>query len=256
MRAVATMLPCARSTHLTDNVPTADLDQIDQLVATCTLCTLGSKRTMAVPGNGSRTADVMFIGEGPGYNEDQQGLPFVGRAGNLLNDMLATIGLRREDVFVTNMIKCRAPNNRDPLPIEIKSCGPYLDRQIELIAPRVIVTLGRYSTAKFFPDEPIGKLRGTPARWRGITVYPMYHPAAALRNSKIRASLERDFLNLPGLLESSPPPEHTVPTTSETPTAQLGLLDTPPAQTSAAPEQPVPSPQEETPRDPKQLGLF
>ena len=98
--------------HVTDNVLNADLDEIDRLISTCTLCTLGSKRNTAVPGNGSRTADVMFIGEGPGYYEDQQGLPFVGRAGKLLNDMLATIGMRREDVFVTNMIKCRAPNNR------------------------------------------------------------------------------------------------------------------------------------------------
>ena len=242
---------------MTDNVPNADLDEIDSLISTCTLCTLGSKRTTAVPGNGSRTADVMFIGEGPGYYEDQQGLPFVGRAGQLLNDMLATIGMRREDVFVTNMIKCRAPNNRDPLPIEIRSCGPYLDRQIELIAPRVIVTLGRYSTAKFFPDEPIGKLRGSPARWRGITVYPMYHPAAALRNSSIRASLERDFQKLPGLLEVAPPQAATPPPPGETPTPQLGLLDSPPAPAPATPvDEPVVPPPEEPSRDPKQLGLF
>ena len=242
---------------VTDNVLNADLDEIDRLISTCTLCTLGSKRTTAVPGNGSRTADVMFIGEGPGYYEDQQGLPFVGRAGQLLNEMLATIGMRREDVFVTNMIKCRAPNNRDPLPIEIRSCGPYLDRQIELIAPKVIVTLGRYSTAKFFPDEPIGKLRGNPARWRGITVYPMYHPAAALRNSNIRASLEKDFLKLPGLLEVAPPQVTTPPAPTETPTAQLGLLDSPPAPAPETPvEEPVDPPTEEPRRDPKQLGLF
>ena len=182
---------------MTDNVLTADFGELERRINGCTLCTLGTKRTMAVPGNGSHTADVMFIGEGPGYYEDRQGLPFVGRAGQLLNEMLAAIGMRRDDVFVTNMIKCRAPNNRDPLPIEIRSCGPYLDRQIELISPKVIVTLGRYSTAKFFPDEPIGKLRGTPANWNGITIYPMYHPAAALRNSTIRAALERDFLKLP-----------------------------------------------------------
>lgn len=254
MHPVATM---RAEQPLTDNVPTADLDQIDQLISTCTLCTLGSKRTTAVPGNGSRTADVMFIGEGPGYYEDQQGLPFVGRAGQLLNEMLATIGLRREDVFVTNMIKCRAPNNRDPLPIEIRSCGPYLDRQIELIAPKVIVTLGRYSTAKFFPDEPIGKLRGTPARWKGITVFPLYHPAAALRNSSIRASLERDFLKLPGLLETTPPPVRAPQAPAEASSPQLGLLDAPPSETPAAPvEESVPPPPEESPRNPKQLGLF
>ena len=242
---------------MTDSVPTADLDEIDRLISRCTLCTLGSKRTMAVPGNGSRASDLMFIGEGPGYYEDQQGLPFVGRAGQLLNEMLAAIGMRREDVFVTNMIKCRAPNNRDPLPIEISSCGPYLDRQIELIAPRVIVTLGRYSTAKFFPDEPIGKLRGTPANWNGITVYPMYHPAAALRNSTIRAALERDFLKLPGLLEAAPATTPSTPPAPELQTTQLGLLDSPPSQPPAAPpEDPVAEPQDETPPDQKQLGLF
>ena len=149
--------------------------------------------------------------------------------------MLATIGLRREDVFVTNMIKCRAPNNRDPLPIEIRSCGPYLDRQIELIAPKVIVTLGRYSTAKFFPDEPIGKLRGTPASWNGITVYPMYHPAAALRNSTIRAALERDFLKLPSLRRRSNLPPHRPKSPSPSPKTRIPLIRSSSASSSPAP---------------------
>ena len=244
-----------RGFDMTDNVLTADFEELERRINGCVICTLGTKRTMAVPGNGSHTADVMFIGEGPGYYEDQQGLPFVGRAGQLLNEMLAAIGMRREDVFVTNMIKCRAPNNRDPLPIEIRSCGPYLDRQIELIAPKVIVTLGRYSTAKFFPDEPIGKLRGTPANWNGIVVYPMYHPAAALRNSTIRAALERDFLKLPSLLAATPAP--ATPPPSEPQSSQLGLLDAPPSQPAAAPpeDSAVQPPEEATP-DPKQLGLF
>ena len=246
-----------RGFDMTDNVLTADFEELEQRINGCVLCTLGTKRTMAVPGNGSRTAGLMFIGEGPGYNEDQQGLPFVGRAGQLLNEMLAAIGMRREDVFVTNMIKCRAPNNRDPLPIEIRSCGPYLDRQIELLAPKVIVTLGRYSTAKFFPDEPIGKLRGTPANWNGIVVYPMYHPAAALRNSTIRAALERDFLKLPSLLEATPATAPATPPPSEPQSTQLGLLDAPPSQPAAAPpeDSTVQPPEEATP-DPKQLGLF
>ena len=246
-----------RGFDMTDNVLTADFEELEQRINGCVLCTLGTKRTMAVPGNGSRTAGLMFIGEGPGYYEDQQGLPFVGRAGQLLNEMLAAIGMRREDVFVTNMIKCRAPNNRDPLPIEIRSCGPYLDRQIELLAPKVIVTLGRYSTAKFFPDEPIGKLRGTPANWNGITVYPMYHPAAALRNSTIRAALERDFLKLPSLLEATPAPAPATPPPSEPQSTQLGLLDAPPSQPAAAPpEDSAAQPPEEATLDPKQLGLF
>ncbi len=246
-----------RGFDMIDNVLTADFEELERRINGCVLCTLGTKRTMAVPGNGSRMARLMFIGEGPGYYEDQQGLPFVGRAGQLLNEMLAAIGMRREDVFVTNMIKCRAPNNRDPLPIEIRSCGPYLDRQIELLAPKVIVTLGRYSTAKFFPDEPIGKLRGTPANWNGIVVYPMYHPAAALRNSTIRAALEQDFLKLPSLLEATPATAPATPPPSEPQTTQLGLLDAPPPQTAdEPPEDSAAQPPEEATPDPKQLGLF
>ena len=246
-----------RGFDITDNVLTLDFEELENRINGCTLCTLGAKRTTAVPGNGSRAAKLMFIGEGPGHYEDQQGLPFVGRAGQLLNEMLAAIGMKREDVFVTNMIKCRAPNNRDPLPIEIRSCGPYLDRQIELLAPKVIVTLGRYSTAKFFPDEPIGKLRGTPANWNGIVVYPMYHPAAALRNSTIRAALEQDFLKLPSLLEATPATAPATPPPSEPQTTQLGLLDAPPPQTAdEPPEDSAAQPPEEATPDPKQLGLF
>ena len=177
---------------------------VDQ-VLNCTLCTLSQKRTLAVPGEGSLTAGIMIIGEGPGYYEDQQGRPFVGPAGRLLEELLASIGLSREDVYITNMIKCRAPSNRDPLPGEIKACKPYLDKQLELIGPRVVVTLGRYSFAKFFPDEPIGKARGRPRRWNGLTIYPMYHPAAALRNGNLRSLLEKDFLELPSILDSDPP---------------------------------------------------
>ncbi len=241
-----------------DSILTSDFHELERRISVCALCTLGTKRTTAVPGNGSRTAGLMFIGEGPGYYEDQQGLPFVGRAGQLLNEMLATIGIRREDVFVTNMIKCRAPNNRDPLPIEIRSCAPYLDRQIELLSPKVIVTLGRYSTAKFFPDEPIGKLRGVPANWNGITIYPMYHPAAALRNSNIRASLERDFLQLPALLEAPPVTSRPEPVSPPAPQiAQLGLLDTAPPQAPAPPsDDPVSDPPEDPLPHPGQLGMF
>ena len=119
---------------------------------------------MTVPGDGALDADIMFIGEGPGFHEDRQGLPFVGQAGNLLNQMLALIGLERGDVYITNMIKCRPPNNRDPFPVEISSCGPYLDEQIEMIEPKVIVTLGRFSFSKFFPREAISKARGQAAQ--------------------------------------------------------------------------------------------
>ena len=136
----------------------------------------------------------------PGFHEDRQGLPFVGQAGNLLNEMLALIGLARGDVYITNMIKCRPPNNRDPFPVEISSCRPYLDEQIEMIEPKVIVTLGRFSFSKFFPGEAIGKARGKPRNWNGLVVYPMYHPAAALRNPRLKTALETDFSMLPDLI--------------------------------------------------------
>jgi DNA polymerase len=178
--------------------------QLVQQVKSCTFCTLSEKRTQAVPGEGSRTADIMFIGEGPGFYEDRDGRPFIGPAGHLLDGLLASIDLKRENVYITNMIKCRAPNNRDPLPIEIQSCGPYLDKQIELIAPRIIVTLGRYSFGKFFPSQTISKARGRPQKWNDLVIYPMYHPAAALHNPGLRPVLEQDFQKLLSLLEEPP----------------------------------------------------
>ena len=181
-----------------------EFDQFVQQVKSCTLCTLSEKRTQAVPGEGSRTADIMFIGEGPGFYEDRDGRPFIGPAGHLLDGLLASIDLKRENVYITNMIKCRAPNNRDPLPVEIQSCGPYLDKQIELIAPRIIVTLGRYSFGKFFPSQTISKARGRPQKWNDLVIYPMYHPAAALHNPGLRPVLEQDFQKLISLLEEPP----------------------------------------------------
>ena len=183
----------------------SDFDALERRVHACTRCTLSQKRTKAVPGEGSRSADIVFVGEGPGFHEDQQGRPFVGPAGRLLDELLASVGLDRKDVYITNMIKCRPPNNRDPLPGEIEACKPYLDEQIEMIAPKVVVALGRYSFSKFFPDEPIGKARGKPRRWNGLIVYPMYHPAAALRNGSLRTALERDFQSLLPLLEKGLP---------------------------------------------------
>ena len=181
-----------------------DYDALVQEVHDCTLCTLSQKRTRTVPGEGNLAADIVFIGEGPGFHEDQQGRPFVGPAGRLLEELLASIGLKREDVYITNMVKCRPPNNRDPLQGEIEACRPYLNRQLEMIRPKVVVTLGRYSFSKFFPGEQIGKARGVPRRWNGLTVYPTYHPAAALRNGSLRSTLEQDFSRLPSVLEQEP----------------------------------------------------
>ena len=178
----------------------SEFEELVQQIKTCTQCELSRGRTQSVPGEGSPTADIMFIGEGPGFYEDRDGRPFIGRAGNVLTDLLNGIGLRREDVFITNMVKCRPPDNRDPMPDELQACSGFMDSQIEMIKPKVIVTLGRFSFGKFFPGESITKARGKPRSWRELTVYPMYHPAAVLHNPKLRPALEADFRRLPALI--------------------------------------------------------
>jgi DNA polymerase len=183
----------------------ADLIALHEAVRQCVDCELAQGRTFAVPGEGSPTADLMFVGEGPGYNEDRQGRPFVGAAGGFLNDLLASVGLRREDVFITNMVKCRPPSNRDPFPGEIDACAKYLDAQIEAIKPKVIVPLGRHALARWFPNESIGKLRGKPQQFGDITLFPLYHPAAALHNGGLRVTIEEDFAKLGELLRDARP---------------------------------------------------
>ena len=180
----------------------SEYDQLVQEIVSCTLCALSQTRTQAVPGEGSISADFMFVGEGPGYHEDQQGKPFVGPAGQLLDKLLASIGLRREDVYIANMVKCRPPGNRDPLPGEIQACQPYLDRQMQIISPKVVATLGRFSFSKFFPGEAISKARGKPRTWNGRTIFPMYHPAAALHNPSLLPAIEADFQKLRSLVDS------------------------------------------------------
>ena len=176
------------------------LETIAEAVAVCTLCELCKSRTHAVPGEGKPDARIMFIGEGPGWHEDQQGRPFVGAAGKFLNELLDKAGVTRADVFITNVVKCRPPSNRDPLPDEIAACSRYLERQIELIDPDVIVTLGRFSMAKYFPGERISKIHGQAKEVGGRRVVPMYHPAAALHQSALRGAIEDDFAKLPKLL--------------------------------------------------------
>ena len=180
----------------------ADLDVIHQAVRSCKDCALHERRTHAVPGEGSPQAGIMFIGEGPGFNEDRQGRPFVGAAGQFLNELLASIGLDRQDVFITNMVKCRPPNNRDPFPGESEACSHYLDAQIEAIRPKIIVPLGRHALARWFPNESIGRLRAKPKRFGEITLFPLYHPAAALHNGGLRSTIEEDFAKLGALLQA------------------------------------------------------
>jgi uracil-DNA glycosylase len=181
----------------------AELQQLDAVIRQCPLCDLSTTRTKAVPGDGPADAELMFVGEGPGFHEDRQGRPFVGAAGQFLDQMLASIGLERRQVFVTNVVKCRPPNNRDPQPAEIAACAPYLDKQMALINPLVIVTLGRHSMARFFPGEKISAIHGTARVVDGRTVVALYHPAAALHQQSLRATLEEDFRKLPRFIDEA-----------------------------------------------------
>ena len=176
------------------------LNELYKEIAVCQRCQLAKYRARAVPGEGSENAEIMFIGEAPGWHEDQQGRPFVGPAGQYLDQLLASIGLRREQVYIANVIKCRPTGNRDPLPAEILACRYWLERQIELIRPKMIVTLGRYSMAMFFPAKSISKIHGTAQKRDGIIYFAMYHPAAALHQQSLRRAIEEDMLKIPRLL--------------------------------------------------------
>jgi DNA polymerase len=191
----------------------SDLQELHQRIASCPDCDLCRTRTNAVPGEGPPDAEILFVGEGPGFYEDQQSRPFVGPAGKFLEELLASIGLRREQVFITNVVKCRPPNNRDPLPGEIEACRKYLERQIELIKPKVIVSLGRYSLAWFSPRDTISKTHGQHKVKDGIYFIPMYHPAAALHAGSMRKVIEEDFKKIPAVLERArvAPPEQAAP---------------------------------------------
>lgn len=179
----------------------AQMREIETQVRACTLCKLSKTRTNAVPGEGNYGAEVMFIGEGPGYHEDRQGRPFVGNAGQFLNELLSIAGLSRQDVFIANVVKCRPPNNRDPMPDEMAACAPYLDRQIALINPRIIVTLGRYSMARFFPGERISQIHGMARVVEGRMCVAMYHPAAGLHQASLADVIRSDFRKLPIYME-------------------------------------------------------
>jgi uracil-DNA glycosylase family 4 len=176
------------------------LSELYEEIALCHQCDLAKYRTRVVPGEGAANAEIMFIGEAPGWHEDQQGRPFVGPAGLYLDQLLASISLKREQVYIANVIKCRPLGNRDPLPTEIRNCRKWLERQIELINPKMIVTLGRYSMAMFFPGKSISKIHGTAQKRDNIIYYAMYHPAAALHQQSLRQAIEADMLKIPSLL--------------------------------------------------------
>ncbi|MEX1070998.1 MAG: uracil-DNA glycosylase [Anaerolineales bacterium] len=171
--------------------------QVSAEASVCTKCDLQYSRKLAVPGEGPADAEIMFIGEGPGFHENDQGRPFVGAAGGFLEELLASIGLKRQQVFITNVVKCRPPGNRDPQFEELQACSDYLERQIQAINPKVIVTLGRYSMARFLPNAKISEVHGQAVKVRGRLIVPMYHPAAALHQPSLRSAIEADFVNLP-----------------------------------------------------------
>jgi len=190
------------------------LTELNDQIAVCSKCEIAKQRNRAVPGEGADDADIMFIGEAPGWYEDQQGRPFVGPAGKFLDELLASINLSREKVYIANVIKCRPTGNRDPLPYEIQNCRPWLDRQIEMIRPKMVVTLGRYSMNMFFPGKTISKIHGTAQKKDGIICFAMYHPAAALHQQSLRQAIEADMLKIPAFLEEAkdigeepPPPQ-------------------------------------------------
>ncbi len=182
----------------------SELDRLAAEIRQCTKCLLHRGRTHAVPGEGPEDADIMLVGEAPGFHEDQQGRPFVGAAGQFLEELLSGIGLTRDQVYITNVIKCRPPGNRDPLPKEVRECEPYLDRQIELIEPTVLVTLGRFSMARAFPNARISHIHGEPRKIGGVVYYPMYHPAAALHRPSLRSTVEADMQRIPEIIERAP----------------------------------------------------
>jgi len=203
------------------------LKQVADEVSICTMCVLHHSRKLAVPGEGPANAEILFIGEGPGFHENEQGRPFVGAAGKFLEELLGKVGLRRNQVFITNVVKCRPPGNRDPQPEEVETCTrAYLDRQIQAINPKVIVTLGRYSMGLFIPNVKISNVHGQAMQVKGRLVVPMYHPAAALHQGSLKPVVESDFARLPELI----------------------------AKVAGTPE--VKEPEQENKPEPKQLSLF
>ena len=247
------------------------LDVIGAEVAACTRCRLHRTRTKAVPGEGTAATEVIFVGEGPGFNEDRQGRPFVGQAGALLGELLGSVGWSREEVFITNVVKCRPPENRDPEPDEIAACAPFLTRQLEALDPALVVTLGRFSMARFNPGARIGQVHGTfrachpDSGAPAALTYAMYHPAAALHQGTLKATLFRDMEGVPqALLEarrlrSAGPPVEAGPIFDVAGAPDLGQAEAgyPPSSGTTEPAPPDGPPEPDVESGPTdQLGLF
>lgn len=219
----------------------ARLSAIHTDIFYCTRCPLHAGRTRTVPGAGNPDAEIMFIGEAPGQQEDLQGLPFVGRSGQYLEGLLASIGMTRDDVFIANVVKCRPPDNRDPQSVEIESCNPYLREQIDVIDPLIIATLGRFSMSMFFPNARISQIHGQPKFGARCVYFPLYHPAAVLRDPGLEPKMESAFKQLPVLLEQVRQQRVAAPTQAEPEPQDI------PAPTASDPQ---------PPNTPRQKGLF
>jgi len=178
----------------------SELSQLNQQIRQCQKCRLGAARTLAVPGEGPENAKIVFVGEAPGFHEDQQGRPFVGAAGQFLDQLLASINIARREVYICNVIKCRPPANREPQPDELQACRPYLDQQLALLKPKLVITLGRYSMELAFSGVSITRVHGIPKRVGDLVFFPMFHPAAALHQPKYRSLIEQDMLKIPAIL--------------------------------------------------------
>lgn len=178
-----------------------NLEQIHAECLKCKKCILYKNRLNVVPGSGNPKSEIVFIGEGPGKKEDEIGIPFIGAAGKFLDELLNSIQLKREDIFIANVVKCRPPNNRDPFPEEIKTCKPYLERQIVAIKPKIVATLGRFSMNLFLPKAKISETHGKPQKVGNLLIMPLYHPAAALYNGSMREVLKKDFQILKKLMK-------------------------------------------------------
>ena len=202
----------------------SELTDMYAQIRVCPKCGLSQSRTNAVPGEGPEDAEIMFIGEGPGFHEDRQGRPFVGAAGQYLDELLGLIGMDRQKVYITNVVKCRPPQNRDPFPNEMDACRPYLDRQIELIKPKVIITISRFAMGRWFPDKKISEIHGKPKRFGDLVVIPMYHPAAALHQSSLKATLAADFKRVPQILKDISTVQPSKEEEKKPPTEQLSLF--------------------------------
>jgi uracil-DNA glycosylase len=201
------------------------LTELYEQIKICHKCDISRARTNAVPGEGPENSEIMFIGEAPGWNEDKQGRPFVGQAGQFLDTLLASINLDRKKVYIANVIKCRPPENRDPLPTEIVNCAPWLEKQVELIKPQMIVTLGRYSMGRYFPGKSISKIHGTAVKQNGVIYFAMYHPAAALHQGNLRQTLENDMKKIPAILAENKTIQQAAEKPKEPQAQQLNLFE-------------------------------